>query len=153
MSDRVMVMNEGRIDQIGTPFEVYNQPATRFVASFVGTLSTLDATIDDPARGTVSAAGARLDGIRLPDGSKTGERIMLALRPEALRRQAQTGDASLTGKIAAVDFLGSVIRIRLDIGSASVSLDAFNNPSAPPPRMGETMIVHFAKDAVMALPA
>ena len=51
MSDRIVVMNDGRVEQIGTPFEIYNYPATRFVASFVGTLNIMDGRIVDPAIG------------------------------------------------------------------------------------------------------
>ena len=45
MSDRVVVMNEGRVEQVGTPFEIYNYPHSRFVASFVGTLNIVEATV------------------------------------------------------------------------------------------------------------
>src|SRR5262249_6789038 len=51
MSDRIVVMNEGRVEQIGTPFEIYNFPRTRFVASFVGTLNLLKGKIVDAASG------------------------------------------------------------------------------------------------------
>ena len=51
MSDRIVVMSEGRIEQIGTPFEIYNRPRTRFVASFVGTLNILRGKVTDPAKG------------------------------------------------------------------------------------------------------
>ena len=51
MSDRIVVMNEGRVEQMGTPFEIYNRPRTRFVASFVGTLNILKATVVDAASG------------------------------------------------------------------------------------------------------
>ena len=51
MSDRIVVMNEGRVEQIGTPFEIYNRPRTRFVASFVGTLNILKARGARPRRG------------------------------------------------------------------------------------------------------
>jgi putative spermidine/putrescine transport system ATP-binding protein len=57
LSDRVVVMSEGRMEQVGTPFEIYNFPTTAFVASFVGTLNVLKATVVDPARGEVSISG------------------------------------------------------------------------------------------------
>src|SRR5919199_1176425 len=53
LSDRVVVMNEGRIEQIGTPFEIYNFPQTSFVASFVGTLNVIPARVIDPAAGRI----------------------------------------------------------------------------------------------------
>src|SRR5690606_14634517 len=60
MSDRVVVMNRGRVEQVGTPFEIYNRPATRFVASFVGTLNLLGGTVVDPVAGTVRCGDALL---------------------------------------------------------------------------------------------
>ena len=57
LSDRVVVMSQGRIEQIGTPFEIYNFPATAFVASFVGTLNALQADVVDAAAGIVSVGG------------------------------------------------------------------------------------------------
>ncbi|MBK8456466.1 MAG: ABC transporter ATP-binding protein [Phyllobacteriaceae bacterium] len=151
MSDRVMVMYQGRIEQIGAPFEVYNHPKTKFVANFVGTLSTMEGTIADAAKGSVDAAGTRFDGVRLPAGATNGAAVTLALRPEALRRDRRDGDLSLSGEIIDVDFLGSVIRIDIKAGGEKLSLDAFNDPTTPPPAIGETMTVHFAPDAVLTL--
>lgn len=53
ISDRIVVMNSGRADQIGSPFDIYNKPATRFVASFVGTLNLIDATVVDSSTSTI----------------------------------------------------------------------------------------------------
>ncbi|MEZ4675819.1 MAG: hypothetical protein R2932_16465 [Caldilineaceae bacterium] len=63
LSDRIVVMSEGKVEQIGTPFEIYNFPKTRFVASFVGTLNLLTATVLDAAQGQVAVDGQPL---RLP---------------------------------------------------------------------------------------
>ena len=60
LSDRVVVMSQGRIEQIGTPFEIYNFPATAFVASFVGTLNALQADVVDAAAGIVSVGGQQV---------------------------------------------------------------------------------------------
>ena len=57
MSDRVVVMQDGRAEQIGTPAEVCNTRATRFVAGFIGTLNLLDSRVTDPARGMSMRAG------------------------------------------------------------------------------------------------
>lgn len=153
MSDRVMVMNEGRIEQIGTPFDVYNRPATPFVASFVGTLSTLSGTIENLSKGIVKAGGATFTGLTLPPSSMKGEKVMLALRPEALRLEKREGDHQFEGQIAAVDFLGSVIRIRMKIGDEQIWLDAFNDPSRPPARVGDTVTVHYSPVSVLVLSA
>src|SRR5690606_13406734 len=57
MSDRIAVMHGGRADQIGSPFEIYNHPKTRFVASFVGTLNILKGSVTDPQTGTIDIDG------------------------------------------------------------------------------------------------
>lgn len=135
MSDRVVVMHQGVADQVGTPFEIYNQPATRFVANFVGTLNTLEAEVIGPADGHVRLPGgqARL-GRPLPAG-----RVTLAARPEMIKLGAEGRDTALQGRITEVDFLGSVIRIRADLGGAVLAFDTFNTSHARPPRVGETV--------------
>ena len=60
MSDRIVVMNAGVAEQVGDPFEIYNRPATRFVASFVGTLNVLEARVVEPAIGAVEIDGQRV---------------------------------------------------------------------------------------------
>ncbi len=152
MSDRVMVMNTGRIEQTGTPFEVYNRPATRFVASFVGTLSLVNVTVQDPAKGTLGAGDTVFSGIALPAGAKAGDRHLLALRPEALRVGAEKGRITLTGTVTTVDFLGSVIRIRMDAAGASISLDMFNDPTVLPSKPGDRIEVGFTPESVLLLP-
>ena len=83
MSDRIVVMNEGRVEQIGTPFEIYNQPRTRFVASFVGTLNILKGKVIDAAGGRIEVDGQEIIASRgIPDG-RAGETRSVALRPEA----------------------------------------------------------------------
>src|SRR5688500_15427266 len=64
MSDRVVVMNEGRAEQVGTPFEVYNQPTTRFVANFVGTLSVLKGKVLDAASGRIQIGQSEIAAAR-----------------------------------------------------------------------------------------
>ncbi|TGP74220.1 TOBE domain-containing protein, partial [bacterium M00.F.Ca.ET.221.01.1.1] len=72
------------------------------------------------------------------NGSKSGDTLSLALRPEAISLGRQPGhDASLSGEIAEVHFLGSVIRVRVGIGGNTVSLDTFNNSATPPPVVGD----------------
>ncbi len=150
ISDRVVVMHNGRAAQTGTPFEIYNQPATRFVAQFVGTLNLLDAEVVDRAAGALRIGEVPVALNRtLPEAS---DRISLALRPEvvALGRQEGRGIV-LSGRIAEVHFLGSVIRIQVDLGGSRLSLDTFNRPDAPPPRVGAPAEVSIAERDLLVL--
>ncbi len=131
MSDRVVVMHQGIADQVGSPFEIYNRPTTRFVANFVGTLNTIEAEVLDPATGHLRAGGTEFTlGREVAPGHVT-----LGLRPEMVR--LGPGEVTLSGRIAEVDFLGSVIRLRADLGTERIAFDTFNSSSVAPPRVGE----------------
>jgi putative spermidine/putrescine transport system ATP-binding protein len=152
ISDRIVVMNAGKADQIGTPFDIYNRPQTRFVASFVGTLSILDAKVADPASNKVDVAGKIFAIGDSLASRKPGDTVSLALRPEALSINAEEGrDASLSGRDASVSFLGSVIRVRLDVDGQPVSLDMFNSPGYRPPSIGEVVEARFASSDVLLI--
>ena len=151
ISDRVVVMHQGVADQIGTPFEIYNRPATRFVAQFVGTLSMLNAVVTDHARGEVQAAGTKISGLALPASAIDGSKLTLALRPEAVSLKGEKGDIKMSGKIINVDFLGSVLRMKVNAGDTNISFDTFNDPTSPPPRFGETVSVSFDRDSLLVL--
>jgi putative spermidine/putrescine transport system ATP-binding protein len=152
MSDRIVVMNEGRADQIGTPFEIYNRPRTRFVASFVGTLNILKGKIIDAARGRIVIDDQEIFASQAIAEGHTGEIRSVALRPEAVSLNGLDGDRnSLSGVIEEVSFLGSVVRIRVRFNQNSVSLDTFNNPGLPPPERGQPVTVSFARQDLLVL--
>lgn len=144
ISDRIVVMNGGRADQIGTPFDIYNRPSTRFVASFVGTLNLIEAKVVDPASNRISIGD---QGITLKEplgASKVGDTISLALRPEAGSiAEGAKGDTALVGEVITSNFLGSVIRTRMKVGPAVISFDMFNSPGLTPPSVGETVTLRF----------
>jgi putative spermidine/putrescine transport system ATP-binding protein len=152
MSDRIVVMNEGRVEQIGTPFEIYNHPRTRFVASFVGTLNILRARVLDPASGRIEVDGQAIAAARGVAGAEPGEMRTVALRPEAATLNGGAGERNrLQGTIEEVSFLGSVVRVRVRFGESAISLDTFNNPNAPPPARGEPVTVSFAREDLLVL--
>lgn len=153
MSDRIVVMHDGVAQQVGTPFEIYNRPASRFVASFVGTLNVLEATAADAAAGTVRVDGAMISlGLPLA-GKKAGDAVLLALRPEAVSLgQRDDRPNALNGVIEGVSFLGSVIRVRVTLGRNSISLDTFNDPGFPPPVAGQPALVSFSPVDIVVLP-
>jgi putative spermidine/putrescine transport system ATP-binding protein len=152
ISDRIVVMYGGRAEQVGTPFEIYNRPATRFVASFVGTLNILNGTIADPKAGAVDVDGNTVKTGRDLSHLSRGAPVSLALRPEAVSIGKANGHEGMArGRISEVSFLGSVIRIRVDLGKDSISFDRFNSPNSPPPREGEECEVKFATSDILVL--
>ena len=152
ISDRIAVMYGGKAEQVGTPFEIYNRPATKFVANFVGTLNVLEGTVSDAAAGKVRINAEEIAMKGRLNGSKTGDKMSLALRPEAISLGRRPGnDARLSGEIADVNFLGSVIRVRVGVGSDVVSLDTFNSPATPPPSVGEKTEISFSSKDLLVL--
>jgi len=153
MSDRVVVMNAGVAEQVAPPFEVYNRPATRFVANFVGSLSAVEATVLDPAAGTVTLAGMPV-ALGRPLDAVRGEAVTLALRPETVRLGRHPGyETVLRGRITDVEFMGSVIRVRADLDGQRLSLDTFNRPDSPPPAVGEEVEVSLSARDMIVLAA
>jgi putative spermidine/putrescine transport system ATP-binding protein len=162
LSDRVVVMSEGRMEQVGTPFEIYNFPATAFVASFVGTLNVLSGVVVNASTGELTLAGqpARLKSTF--EGS-AGREVKVALRPEMVSLgEGATGENRLTGTVADVSFLGSIVRIRVGLPGANgadgadgstVILDEFNEPTLKLPSLGDTVTVSFSQDGPLVLDA
>jgi putative spermidine/putrescine transport system ATP-binding protein len=152
ISDRIVVMYGGKAEQVGSPFEIYNRPATKFVANFVGTLNVLEGKVSDAQSGRVAVNGQEIGLAGRLNGSKSGDALSLALRPEAIQLGRQPGnDASLSGEIADVHFLGSVIRVKVGLGAGTVSLDTFNNSTTPPPKVGERTDISFSSNDVLVL--
>ncbi len=149
MSDRIAVMNGGRIEQVGQPAEIYDQPATAFVASFVGTLNRLTARVTERGAGHLTVAGVPL---HLPAAaSGPGAEVTLAVRPETLRlgRDPEC-DLVLPARVVEVQFLGSIVRTRVDVGGDVISLDSFNRPGSPVPAIGSSAEVSLrSKDVIV----
>lgn len=149
ISDRIVVMNAGKADQIGTPFEIYNRPTTRFVASFVGTLNVLDAVVTDQGAGIVQIGDKTL-AIKEAIPAANGSTIQLAMRPEA-GMLADADLATVQGQVASSQFLGSVIRTRINVGGKTLSFDTFNDPGIKPPVVGDTVGVKIDPTALILL--
>ena len=114
MSDRIVVMREGEIEQIGAPTEIYNRPRTKFVASFVGAFNHLRARVVDAQRGEVEIDGRKAFTQSKLNGAKAGDLLPMALRPETLRPiEASSGDNVLSGVVEDAAFHGAVIRVKL----------------------------------------
>jgi putative spermidine/putrescine transport system ATP-binding protein len=112
IADRVGVMQNGRLEQLDTPETVYRQPATPFVAEFVGAMNRLPGRLGDD--GDVQVLGQRLKALNL-NGQKSGTAVYALLRPEAV---AVVPDPAGSGEVTDRTFLGSAVRlvVTLDTG-------------------------------------
>jgi len=152
ISDRIVVLSAGNVEQVGAPFEIYNKPATRFVATFVGQINTLTGKVVDGAARMVDLDGQVVHVSALPAGTASGSEIALTLRPEAVRVAGSAqGDVALDGTVSEVAFLGSVIRLKVRLGKNSIDLDTFNDPSSPPPAIGDAIRVTLNSSDIFVL--
>ena len=132
MADRIAVLNEGRLEQLGTPHEVYRHPASRFVADFIGHANFIDVEVDG------DVAFLR-DGTRVPcAGGRTSGAATLMLRPEALHLSngASAPPGSIAGRILNASFLGNHVRVTVECpgldAPLSLALQGHDVADAPP---------------------
>ena len=122
MCDRVAVMDSGRVSQVGTPEDLYERPANRFVAGFVGRANWL--------AGVARAGGVDLAGTRVAalHGEADGAAVELMLRPHRLRlRRAggggAEGDASLPGKVRSLSYVGDVAQVEVETAAGRLVVE------------------------------
>lgn len=152
ISDRIVVMSKGVIEQVGTPFEIYNFPQTKFVASFVGTLNTSMAEVTDSAKGLLSMNGIHLEIADGLSGRAKGDKVMIAIRPERFSFLSEGKKDNLFDcMVENITFLGSVVRIQLQIGESKFYMDTFNRPSLELPKIGDNLQVTCSRKAVLVL--
>jgi len=110
MADRIVVMDHGIIEQIGSPEEIYGVPATAFVADFIGTMNFIPGTVEN--EGVVKMGGSELHC--KTDGHKSGDAVTVAIRPEDINAQdLSESDNIVEAEITHLEFLGSFYRAEL----------------------------------------
>jgi spermidine/putrescine transport system ATP-binding protein len=121
MSDRMGVMNNGVVEQIGTPREIYEHPRTAFVADFIGSLNALDFRVDEIAADRLVSRVSPTEHliVSAANGHRQGEMLKLAVRPERVRvdlpdRPAPEDGSRLEGVVAEVVYLGSLTQFHVD---------------------------------------
>lgn len=146
MADKIVVMSNGRVEQVAPPQEIYHRPANAFVADFIGKANFFDGTYQNSG---VAIAGHALD---VQANFAAGSPVRLAIRPESTRLQAAAGPNCIHAEVSFVRDLGPVREYHLssDIGPLVVEYAAGMddlNLSA-----GDKTFVHFAADALRVYP-
>jgi putrescine transport system ATP-binding protein len=156
VADRIAVMNEGRLMQVAKPSEIYERPNSRWVADFLGEVSLVEGRIADGGRGLASALGM----LQIGDdaGTKAGDKVALALRPEKLRMSAQrpAGDNlnAVAGTVFEIVYRGgmSVYNVRLaDRTLLKVALANTGARSKPPFGVDDLVWLSWPPDAGVVL--
>lgn len=125
MSDRIAVMERGRIAQVGTPREIYTRPSSIFVSDFIGQTNFLRGTVVESTAGVVTL---RLGDGQLARGEASAEltpgaAATLSVRPEAIRLATGVADTGMAGTVAEVIYLGGSVRVGIQAGEAIVWVD------------------------------
>ena len=154
LSDRIVVMNQGRIEQAGTPQQIYRQPRTAFVANFIGRTNFVDATVHAAADGwlQVDALGG-LVAVPMPERPRQpGDQISIVVRPDWLKLSESSDAGAIQGTIIRSTYLGS--QVEYEVSVAGQTLIAVEND----PRhvvvipSGATVAVEFVNEALYVLP-
>jgi spermidine/putrescine ABC transporter ATP-binding subunit len=160
MSDRIAIMNHGRIDQVGPPGEVYERPSNPFVGRFLGEANLIE--------GTVLAEGGEIARLRLTSGQElraprsnscSPGQGMLFIRPERVEIAPGTiasGDPGanvLAGKVRRCSFLGNILRYAVEIDSASaITVDLQNAAGVAPLPAGSSVVLRWPVADSLILP-
>jgi ABC-type Fe3+/spermidine/putrescine transport system ATPase subunit len=130
ISDRIYVMNAGRIEQIGTPLDLYIAPQTPFVAGFIGSTNFIEGSItavsQDGRSARVRVAGTELEAVAHRE-FRPGDRVLVSIRPEDLKlvppEQVGREDNTLEGKITDAIFLGLTTRLHVEVDNYILKAD------------------------------
>jgi putrescine transport system ATP-binding protein len=163
MAHRIGVMNHGRLAQVGTPAEIYEQPCSRWVAGFIGDVNFFDGTVETTAADGVvvaDAAGRRFRADRTATPVPVGAKVALAVRPEKIVVATVAPDAAsppvntVAGHVADIGYLGdlSLYKVRLDDGTVvKASVTNARRFAASDIGWDDTVWLSFAPDAAVVL--
>jgi iron(III) transport system ATP-binding protein len=160
IADRIGVMKEGRLQQVGTPRELYRAPQSRFVAEFLGETNFLAGTVagvDNQAL-LIDTAFGRLQAQRPRQGGnevQSGQDVWCSIRPESWRVVNEGGVNTVTGRLENIVYLGQVEQYRVALtapGAADLHLKvAVTNPGVQAPQPGATITLQCERADVMVL--
>ena len=152
LSDRIAVMNQGRIEQLGPPRAVYERPATRFVADFIGGSSRLRGRASAPDRVDLGA-GVSVE-VRLGRPLQVGEDVTLGIRPERVAVAPRgaaggTGANRLVGRITRLTYLGAQTEVAVEIAGGQSLLGLVAEPSPAPLAVGGEVALDLSPEAFL----
>jgi len=153
ISDRIAVMNGGRIHQVGSPYEIYKDPADRFVASFVGLANLIEGEVTGLNENNMVIDLETGNSIKTPllQGVGRGSHVLISVRPEAIDIAdiEKAGNNSIAAKVERIAFLGSVVDFQVSVGDRSIRVH-----SAAPSKfeIGSRVVLTFKENHCIVLP-
>jgi putative spermidine/putrescine transport system ATP-binding protein len=147
LSDRIAVMNAGRIEQLGAPREIYAHPRTRFVADFIGASTVLRGRALAVDRVAVAGAQLRVAGVTLSAGTD----VELAIRPERVRLASAPGDNVVDAHVDGLVYQGAQTELTARLADGQRVLVSVTEPSPVPLAAGHAVRLQLPADAFMLL--
>ncbi len=149
LSDNIIVMSNGKVEQMGSPREIYYRPKSRFVADFIGEANFLDAKVLESADETATIQiGTDSFTVNNYCGAKAGDTASLVLRPESVMLSEQ---GHLTGTVTLSTFMGSYQYYQVDVGGSTVQITDYNPIGRKIYDVGEKTCLNFDTKGVYIL--
>lgn len=148
LSDKIIIMNKGHIEQVGTPHEVYQHPASRFVADFIGSANFVEAKVGEgemiPVRMLNEDFNVHYAGLPV----KAGDTVQIVLRPEAIRL-ADSGDVE--AEVVSSTYMGAVQEYVVRVGDKELETEEYNPEGKRIYRPGDKVWLRIQRDALHAV--
>jgi spermidine/putrescine transport system ATP-binding protein len=160
MSDRIAVMSKGRVQQMGTPVEIYERPANQFVADFIGESNFLEGKIKslskDEAVVYIPHLNAELTGLPVSEGLVNGEEVTVSIRPEkVLISEKPMNQNTFHGKVVNTVYIGTDTHVFVDIHGRRIKVFEQNRISRLDPgsfyTIGQDVILVMMSENVLVL--
>jgi spermidine/putrescine ABC transporter ATP-binding subunit len=147
LADRIAVMNHGRLEQLGAPREIYERPASRFVADFIGASTVLRGRAVAADRVGIAGGTLLAKSVTAPVGAD----VELAIRPERVRLVSGPGDNVLDARIEVLVYQGAQTEVTARLNDGQRVLVFVAEPAPAPLEPGQAIQLHFPPDALMIL--
>lgn len=157
MSDRIAVMDQGRVLQIGSPVEIYEQPSSRFIAEFIGESNLM--------KGSISAQNGAMCTVNIGTLSvpaslskntvvTSGQEVVVLIRPEIIRLIPLNADETpmLTGTVLESIYQGSVVRYRIGALGQQLMVEIANRPDLPRIHSGDDIALYWNAECAVVIP-
>lgn len=148
MSDRIAIMNKGRLEQLGTPREIYESPTTRYVADFIGETNFLEGRVTATDAGWTTVSVNNAFTVRAPsiEGVSKGQNVTIAIRPEKINVESaqQVMQDCVPGQISEVVYIGTDTRYIVQLGGGASVVARVQN-------LGKETVTNFAPGVDVAL--
>jgi iron(III) transport system ATP-binding protein len=154
LSDRIVIMNKGKIEQVGTPFEIYNYPRTKFVAGFIGSINFIESKVEKVSDSivTVNIFNTEFDILYKEAKIELGAEVLVITRPETIKI-CPKAEAHLSGVITRVTYLGPIVEYDIDIEEGlRITVVDYNPRRKKIHREGEKIGIKLSPEHLYLLP-